>query len=392
MGLLALTSCGKSGEKGHHHDGHDHGSEAVEHHHSHECHHHASPAEAHHDEEETDEIVLSEEKARAAGLVVETVRPATFRGVIAAGGELQPVQGGERTLVANVSGVVSFARLLVEGTAVRAQELLLTLSASHMQDGDPAERARIGYEAAKTEYERAQKLAEENIISQKDFNAIREEYENARLTYEALRPSGNGKGVEVRAAANGYVKSCLVKEGDYVTVGQPLLNIVSCDRLYLRAEVPERYYGQLSEVSSANFKPAGSPTVYRTDECNGRLLAYGRTTGDGSFHVPVIFEIDNPGDLLPGTFAEVYLLGGEREGVISIPRTALTEEQGVYFVYLQLDATCYRKQAVATGATDGQRVEVLTGLQEGDRVVTQGAIYVKLASASNAIPAHTHNH
>ena len=53
---------------------------------------------------------------------------------------------------------------------------------------------------------------------------------------------------------------------------------------------------------------------------------------------------------------------------------------------------CYQKREVKTGADDGARVEILSGLKEGEKLVTQGAIHVKLASASNAIPAHTHNH
>lgn len=108
--------------------------------------------------------------------------------------------------------------------------------------------------------------------------------------------------------------------------------------------------------------------------------------------MPVTFEFDNRGDVVPGSFVEVWLLGRERQGVISLPVSALTEEQGLTFVYLQLDAECYQKQEVRTGATDGDRVEILSGLKGGEKVVTQGAIHVKLASASNAIPGHTHNH
>ena len=78
--------------------------------------------------------------------------------------------------------------------------------------------------------------------------------------------------------------------------------------------------------------------------------------------------------------------------MISVPLSALTEEQGVKFVYVQMDDECYRKQEVKTGLDDGTHVEILSGLKEGDRLVTEGAIHVKLASASNAIPAHTHNH
>lgn len=391
LGLVALASCGKSAGRAHDHEGHDHGVEAVAHDHAREGHDHEAEVAAH-GAGASDEIVVSPEKAEAAGIVVETVRPAAFREVIATSGQVLPVQGSERTLVANVAGVVSFPRPLVEGMAVRAQAPLLTLSSAHLQDGDPAERARIAYETAKTEYERAQRLVDDRIVSQKDFNTIRERYENARLAYEALLPSGNGQGVAVRAAESGYVKACLVKEGDYVTVGQPLVTLVRNDRLYLRADVPERYYSRLADVSMAHFRTSDSDTVYRLDDWHGRLLAYGQATGGGSYYVPVTFELDNPGNVLPGAYAEVFLLGRERAEVISVPRSALTEEQGVHFVYLQLDASCYRKQAVTLGATDGQRVEIRSGLQGGERLVTRGAIHVKLASASNAIPAHTHNH
>ena len=102
--------------------------------------------------------------------------------------------------------------------------------------------------------------------------------------------------------------------------------------------------------------------------------------------------MEKAADVVAGSFAEGWRRAAGREGVLSLPVEALTEEQGVYFVYVQLDEDCYRKQAVTVGASDGERVEITSGLKDGERVVTRGAIHVKLASASNAIPAHTHNH
>ena len=127
-------------------------------------------------------------------------------------------------------------------------------------------------------------------------------------------------------------------------------------------------------------------------ELGGRLLSYGKASGEGSYYVPVTFEFDNKGDVVPGSFVEIYLLTTPMGGVISVPRSALTEEQGSYFVYLQLDEECYQKQLVTLGADDGERVQVLTGLHAGDRLVTKGAYQVKLAGATNAIPAHSHEH
>ena len=160
----------------------------------------------------------------------------------------------------------------------------------------------------------------------------------------------------------------------------------------LRADVSEKYYGYLHSIQSANFKTPYDNKVYELGELKGRLLSYGKASGGTSFYVPVTFEFDNRGDVIPGSYVEVYLLSSEMPDVLALPVTALTEEQGLYFVYLQLDEEGYKKQEVTLGASNGKKVQILTGLKAGDRVVTKGAYQVKLASASNAIPAHSHEH
>lgn len=371
--LMALASCGGGEKHAHEHEEEETHTEAAAH-------------------GTSGEIILAPEKAKAAGVKVETVKAGTFREVIPASGQILAVQGDEATVVASTAGVVSFVRPLAEGMRVAKGNAVLSVSGSHIQDGDAINRARIAYQTAKDEYERASKLVDSRIVSEKDFNRLREAYENARVAYEALSPSKDGKGVSVLAPISGYVKSCLVKEGDYVSVGQPLLTVTQTRRLRLRADVSERYYPALCRVASANFRTSYDARVYRLDSLGGRLLSYGKSTGDTSYYIPVTFEFDNRGNMLPGAFAEVWLLSGERQGTISVPVSALTEEQGVTFVYVRLDAECYQKREVKTGASDGSRIEVLSGLKEGEKLVTEGAIHVKLASASNAIPAHTHNH
>lgn len=375
MGALAACMLGACGG----HDEHDHDHEAE-----------AEAKEAH--AAHSDEIILTPEKAKAAGVKVEEVQPGTFRSVIATSGQILAAQGDEATVVASVSGVVNFTRPLTEGVQVGAGTALLTVSSQHIQEGDAVKRARIAYETAKREYERAAKLVDKQIVSQKDFSLLKENYENARIAYEALSPSKDGKGVSVKSPIGGYIKSCLVKEGDYVTVGQPLLTVTQTRRLQLKAEVSERYYAELKSIVSANFTTPYDNKVYRLDDLKGRLLSYGKSSGDASFYIPVTFEFDNRGDMLAGSFVEVYLLSGERQGVISLPVSAITEEQGLNFVYLQVDAEGYKKQEVKLGMSDGTRVEILSGLKGGEKVVTAGAMHVKLAAASNAIPAHTHNH
>ncbi len=422
LGLLVSCSCTSCSSHAHGADEHNHTVEnhnhsAAEHNHAADEHDHANEGHDHDAENHTyatgdhnhaadehgqseadahkhnpDEVVMSPAKAEAAGVVVAQIEPGDFRRVIVTGGRISSAQGHEATVVASVAGIVSFSHSVTEGMKVGAGTPLMSISAEHLQNGDPVKRARIAYETAKKEYDRAAKLVQRKIVSQKDFNVIKENYETAKIAYEALAVNKSGKGVAVKSPMAGYVKACLVKEGDYVNVGQPLMSVTQTNRLQLKADVSERYYPVLHSITSANFKTPYSDKAYTLDDLNGRLLSYGRAAGDASFYVPVTFEFDNRGDILPGAYVEVYLLSDVLPHVISVPVGALIEEQGVYSVYVQLDADCYHKQEVKLGSSNGNEVEIVSGLKGGEKIVTQGAYQVKLASASNAIPGHTHNH
>lgn len=361
-------------------------------------HNHAEGEAHNHDHDHTegeahgDEIILEPAKAKASGVEVKEVQPGNFQQVIRTSGEVLAAQGDEETVAATTAGIVSFPTTLVEGKAVAKGANLAVISAKNLADGEPAEQARIAYEAAKKEYDRASQLTASGIVSQKEFDVIRQNYEKARLSYEALSTHASKNGQRVSAPISGYVKSCLVKAGDYVNVGEPLLTITQNRRLFLRAEVSERYYKYLHSITSANFTTSYDDRVYSLKELNGKVLSYGKATDKTAYCLPVTFEFDNRGEVVPGSFVEIFLLSGTMPGVISVPKTALTEEQGLYFVYLQVAPDAYRKQEVKLGADNGKEVQILSGIHAGERVVVSGAIHVKLASASGAIPAHTHEH
>lgn len=406
LGLFILGSCNSKSEQnheGHDHaaEGHNHEAEGNEHKHEGECSEHNHGEEAGHDKEaeyseetetHSDEIILPKAKAEAAGVKSLVIEPATFQQVIKTSGQVLAAQGDESVAVATVAGVVSFRGQVTEGLSVGRGTPLVTISSNNIADGDPVQRARIAYDVSKKEYERMQALIKNKIVSDKEFAQAEQNFENARISYEALAKNHSAGGQNITAPIGGYVKSILVKEGDYVTIGQPLMSITQNRRLFLRAEVSEKYYPSLRTISSANFQTPYNNQVYELKELSGKLLSFGKSSGDNSYYVPVTFEFDNKGDVIPGSFVEVYLLSSPMENVISLPRTALTEEQGVFFAYLQLDEEGYKKQEVTLGADNGKSVQIVKGVKAGDRVVTEGAYQVRLASASNAIPAHSHEH
>ena len=362
------------------HAGHDH---------SHEGHNHESKATKH-----SDEIIFPKAQAAKTTFEVREIQPASFNQVVKTTGQVLAAPGDEAVIVATSNGVVSFSsNKLTEGTKVQKGQSLFQISSKDIAEGDYYTKVKATYEAAKASYDRAEALVKDKIISQKEFESTKLEFENAKTAYNAVSNNKTAKGVSVNAPINGHMKNILVKEGEYITVGLPLATVSQNQRLVLRAEVSQRYYNAMQSVKSANFKTPYDNKVYSLEDLNGRLLSFGKTSNENSFFIPVSFEFDNKGEVIPGSFVEVYLISSPIENTLSIPVSALTNEMGIYYVYVQIDEEGYRKQEVALGANNGKEVQIIKGLHPGDRVVTQGAYQVKMASASGAIPhGHSHEH
>lgn len=392
---------------GHDHEGHDHSHEGHDHEHEghdheHEGHDHEhETGEEHaghsHESEEakhSDEIIFPKAQAAKTTFEVREIQPASFNQVVKTTGQVLAAPGDEAVIVATSNGVVSFSsNKLTEGTKVQKGQSLFQISSKDIAEGDYYTKVKATYEAAKASYDRAEALVKDKIISQKEFESTKLEFENAKTAYDAVSNNKTAKGVSVNAPINGHMKNILVKEGEYITVGQPLATVSQNQRLVLRAEVSQRYYNAMQSVKSANFKTPYDNKVYSLEDLNGRLLSFGKTSNENSFFIPVSFEFDNKGEVIPGSFVEVYLISAPIENTLSIPVSALTNEMGIYYVYVQIDEEGYRKQEVALGANNGKEVQIIKGLHPGDRVVTQGAYQVKMASASGAIPhGHSHEH
>lgn len=342
-------------------------------------------------EELAGEIVFTPKQADESGLTVEIVEPKQFAAAIEVGGELLPAQGDEITVTAQIEGNIVFTKKsVVEGTPVRKGQVLFYISSRANADGDASVKVSAEYEAAQAAYKRAKSLAESHIVKTRELEDAKLRFETARAAYEALGTVSDA-GAGVSAPASGYIKSVTVNEGQHIETGASLVTIVKNSRMQLRAQLPQRYYSTIGNISGANFKLPYSDTLYSTEQLGGSLLSFGKTGGSAQGYIPVTFDLKECDGLLPGSYAQIYLISEPREGVISVPVDAIIEEQGLFFVYVQLDEECYRKQEISVGQTDGARNEVLKGLHLGDKVVVKGARQVRLASMSSAIPdGHSH--
>ena len=373
MALCAiLNGCH---EHGHEH-GHDHEHEEHEGSHGHDGH-----------------IEISHERQEALGICLDTVSFGEFSEVIHTSGQIVSSTGDEMTVVAKSEGIVTLGNL-GEGSSIGKGSRIATISTRNIGSGDKLAKARITYETAKKEYERDQQLREDNIVSESHLDKSRLEYEHAKAEYEALTSGGtSANGVTVSSPISGFIKTLSVKSGEFVETGTPIATVSSNRRLRLRADVSEKYYGKISRIRDADFKTSYSERTYNLNELGGRLVSYGKAS-DGDFHIPVTFEFDNKGDLVPGSYVDVFLKTTESERCLTVPMGAVVEDQGVHYVFVldDDDDDCFLKREVVLGQPDGTRVPVIKGLEEGETVVVAGAVHVKLAGVTSVPAGHTHNH
>ena len=386
----------------HEHEGHNHGTEACEEHNhdhdhghgeadGHEGHNHKAGEHGHEGHSHNDEIEVSLERQKTFGITTDTVSVGDFAEVIHTSGQILSSMGDEMTVVAKTSGVISFGKL-AEGSAVSKGSLIATISSKDLGGGDQLAKAKAVYEAAKKEYERDVQLSKDNIVSESHLDQSKLAFEQAKAEYEALASSTSKDGsVNVTSPLGGFIKKLSVSQGDYVETGTPIAVVSQNKRLKLRADVSEKYYGLLSGLKDANFTTSYSETAYNLKELGGRLLGYGKAS-DGDCYIPVTFEFDNKGDLIAGSYVDIFLKSSNSSKAISVPISAVVEDQGIHYVFVQHDATGFFKREVKLGQSDGQRVLVKSGLKEGEVVVATGAIQVKLASVVAAPAGHSHSH
>ncbi len=342
------------------------------------------------------ELTYLKEQAWKIEFANEAIHKAPFSEVINASGQIMSAPGDERVIVAGSTGIVLFSGSGIStGSEVRAGETVFTITGGVLTGTNIDARfkeAKTNFDKAEVDYKRGQELAKTNIISQQELLNLQLTYDNAKTAYNLVAKDYSAGGQRISAPITGFIKNVLVSQGQFVTEGQPIATVSQNKRLVLRVDVPSNHFQKLASVTSANFKIAGDPTLYSTAELNGKLISYGKSIEANSPYVSVTFEIDNKGGIVPGAFTEVFLKTTTTHDALSVPVSSLIEEQGHFFLYVQTAGESFQKREVQSGVSDGDRVQIFSGITEGERVVTKGASQVKLATMSGVLPAHGHEH
>ncbi len=343
------------------------------------------------------DITYLKEQAWKVEFANEPAHRLPFSEVIKTTGQIQTAPGDEVTVAAQSAGILRFtSKNLVIGARVGAGEGLFAVSSSGYNqsnlDAQYAE-AKANHDKYKADLDRAEELVKDKIISQREYLDRKLAYQNAQTILNALGKNYSaGSGVRISTPQGGFIKSILVSPGQAVEAGQPLAIVSKNGRLVLRADVSQKYFNKLPTLTSANFRTEYSDKTYNTNDLHGRVLSFGKSADAASNFVPIFFEIDNLSEFVPGSFAEIFLKTNAALNALVIPRSALIEEQGVFYAYVQTEGESFQKRELKLGPDDGLHIQVLSGIAEGERVVTKGAYQIKLSTASGTLPAHGHEH
>ncbi|MDE6286253.1 MAG: efflux RND transporter periplasmic adaptor subunit [Muribaculaceae bacterium] len=331
--------------------------------------------------------MLAPVMAERFGVKVNKVEAAPLGTSLRATGVVADAADGAAVVSAPVAGTVRFAAGIMPGAQLKAGATVATINTAGVAGGDSNAAAKAALDAAKRELDRLEPLHRDRLVTDDVYNAARAAFESARAAYSAGAAGG-------RAAApiSGAVTELLVEQGGYVEAGAAIARMSAARKLVLRVDVPERQRSRLAGVTGVNVRVPGSDDVVPLKAA--RIQAAPAVAAAMPGYVPGYFEIVNDGTLAPGATVDAWLTsdaGGA--AVLSVPRTAIAEQQGNYYVYRRLDEDCYMKLPVKTGASDGMRVVITSGLEGGEEIVTEGVTAIRLAETAGVVPeGHSHNH
>jgi cobalt-zinc-cadmium efflux system membrane fusion protein len=254
--------------------------------------------------------------------------------------------------------------------------------------------ARLGL--AESEMDRAERLFEARAYSQRQLEQARAAYTIAEAVLAAVNARLDGLSApsesvtyEVRAPITGAVVSVAKRFGEQVRAGDPILEIVNMDTVWIEVPIFERDLGRLQENPQATFT---TPTFSGREFTTSAVIDAGDVIDEDTRAAMFVFELPNRDRTLRiGMQANLRLDADEEVDTLLIPKEAVLDNEGTSIVYVLLSGEEFQRREVILGDEYGDMIAIESGLELGERVVTQGAYQLKLQELQPADPgAHSH--
>ena len=301
-------------------------------------------------------------------------------------GDILPIQ--QANIFSRVNGTIE-KNFVDIGTRVSTNQLLALIDTTiYAQNANQAKanymQARANYQNSKLNYERNKKLLEQKLIAQQDLDNTKTSSDVAKAQLEAAEAVYNNAVTQlsyckITAPFAGTITKRNFDPGSYITAttnaqGSVLFMLMNESRLKTIVNVPERSVPYLSSVKEVIVTADAIPNK----KFSGRISKLSQSIDLATRTMAVEVEIKNTGSILkPGMFATIQFVTDMKSNSNIIPnQIALNDENGD-FVYVVNPDTTVSKRYIKIGIRMDDKLEILSGLNENDKIVFVGQTLIK---------------
>lgn len=267
-----------------------------------------------------------------------------------------------------ISGLVTKVNFK-EGQYVTKGTPLVYLNDNELQ----AQFQRLQYtqKLVQTQESRQKQLLAREAISQEEYDIVLNQY-NTALSDIKLVQAQLEKTV-IRAPFNGRLGLRQVSEGAVINTSNVIVSIVNIDPIKLEFSIPERYAGLVSEGSSIFFSSESA-----TEEVEGKVYAFEPQIDAATRTIKLRAQSPNKsGKYLPGMFVKIRFVLDVKEDALLVPAEAVIPELSGYKVFVVGADGNAEQRIIEIGTRTATQVQVISGLKEGDLVLTTGVMQVR---------------
>lgn len=254
-----------------------------------------------------------------------------------------------------------------EGSYVNKGDLLVKINDSELQA--QLRRAESKVNVIEEKEFRQRTLLERNLISQEEYDITLNEYNASKSEYDLIK--AQIEKTEIRAPFSGIVGLRSVSEGSFVNTNTIIARLQNLSSIKIDFSIPERYSSLVKIGDQLEFSVSGNNEFYtaKVYAVEPRIDPSTRTLqlrAVSSSHI----------DLIPGSFANVELKLQETSDAILVPSVSVVPQLKGQMVFLFRNGTVV-PQNVELGIREETRVQVLSGLNVGDTVITSGILQIR---------------
>lgn len=270
-----------------------------------------------------------------------------------------------------------------DGQRVSTGQQLLTLESVELTNSvrvnsDAVSRAAANYENIKADYNRYKTLYQQNAVSRQQLDSMETRLKVAETdlssAYAGLSSSQQQYAyASVSAPVSGVVANKSATIGQVVAPGQQLMTLESIDQVYAVVSIEQKDMGLIKTGMPAEIAVDAYPG--QTFRGTVRIMNPAAATANRMFRTKIL--IDNTDyRLKPGMFVKTSIVTGGETKVLAVPRAAIFQKQGLYYVYT-VEAGKARRHQIEAGDIIGDFIEIRSGLTEKAAVITSNVANLK---------------